>query len=122
VRTNTITIIGTTTNNTCGNTFTATRTWRATDACGNQAQCSQTVTVVDTLPPFALFPSAKTNQCNQAVVFGYPTNITDGCGTNYSVVVTTPDQTTSDGLNRIVHTRCWRVYDACSNSVEGVRV
>ena len=32
----------------CGNSFSATRTWQATDACGNTAQCSQTVSVVDT--------------------------------------------------------------------------
>src|SRR5262249_20217480 len=46
----TITILDTVTNTVghCGNTFDATRTWRATDACGNTADCSQTVTLVDT--------------------------------------------------------------------------
>src|SRR5439155_15672696 len=49
----TITILNTVTNTTghCGNTFDATRTWRATDACGNTAECSQTVTVQDTTKP-----------------------------------------------------------------------
>ena len=49
--TNTISVVSTVTNVTCGNTFNATRTWRVTDACGNSAECSQTVTVVDTTAP-----------------------------------------------------------------------
>src|SRR5947199_123623 len=45
--------VGTVTNITghCGNTFDAPRTSQATDACGNSAQCSQTVTVIDTTVP-----------------------------------------------------------------------
>jgi subtilisin-like proprotein convertase family protein len=43
--------LGTVTNAPVGNTTAMTRTWRATDECGNSATCSQTVTVVDTRPP-----------------------------------------------------------------------
>jgi len=44
-------LVTTVTNFGCGRTYTATRTWRATDASGNSAECSQTVTVLDTTAP-----------------------------------------------------------------------
>ena len=44
-----LTIIGTVTNGTCPQIIT--RTWQGVDDCGYQAQCSQTVTLMDTTPP-----------------------------------------------------------------------
>ncbi len=47
---NVVVVVGSTvTNGSCPQVIT--QTWQATDNCGNQAQCSQTVTVVDTTPP-----------------------------------------------------------------------
>ena len=46
----TLNVVSTTTSGTCPQVIT--RTWTATDGCGNTSQpCSQTVTVVDTKPP-----------------------------------------------------------------------
>src|SRR5438067_3403017 len=79
----TIAILGTTTNTAgfCGNTFSATRSWRATDACGNHADCSQTVTAVDTTPPTITCAGNKTAECTTAWSFDAPT-ANDTCGSN----------------------------------------
>ena len=61
-----ITVASTVTNAHCGNTFTVTRRWRATDACGNSALCSQSVTVVDTTPPLLTCPANRTVECGTA--------------------------------------------------------
>jgi len=42
-----LTVSSTVTNQGCGRSFTATRSWLAVDACSNSASCSQTVTVLD---------------------------------------------------------------------------
>ena len=53
----TITLVNTVTNAVCARTFTAKRTWQATDNCGNASSCSQTVTVTDQSPPVLLSQS-----------------------------------------------------------------
>lgn len=46
-----ISVVSTVTNALGSNSFMVTRTWRATDACGNFSEDSQAVTIADTLPP-----------------------------------------------------------------------
>src|SRR5258707_5192484 len=74
--TNTITIVSAVTNTAghCGNTFDATRTWQATDACGNSAPCSEKVIVVDTTAPVITCSSTnKTVEFGTAWTFDAPT-------------------------------------------------
>jgi len=52
-----IAVLDTVTNPACGRTFSATRTWQATDRSGNTAGCRQIVTLVDTTPPAIKCPS-----------------------------------------------------------------
>src|SRR5205823_1642526 len=76
-----VTILNTVTNTAghCGNTYDATRTWRATDACGNTADCSLKVTVVDTTKPTIICVPNKTAECSSTWAFDPPT-ASDTCG------------------------------------------
>ncbi len=111
----TVVIVGTVTNQTCGSTFSATRTWKATDACGNVANCSQTINVIDTLPPSLSCSPNRTVECGTPFTFTPPT-ATDSCdGTNVTITIVS---TTTNGLcgNTFVAVRIWRAADRCGNA------
>ncbi len=114
-------IVSTVTNTTghCGNTFSATRTWAAIDACNNSAQCSQTVTVIDTTPPIINCGNTnKTVEFGTAWTFDTPT-ATDNSGTNITImVVSTTTNTVGHCGNGFDATRTWAAIDACNNSAQ----
>jgi hypothetical protein len=65
-----VTEVGTVTNAPVGNTTAVTRSWQATDECGNSAVCSQTVTVVDMRPPLISGqPQSQTMNKGEDVTF-----------------------------------------------------
>ena len=47
----------------CPDSYTIVRTWSAADACGNVAEQSQTITVIDNIPPAITCPSGITESC-----------------------------------------------------------
>ncbi|KAL7563067.1 hypothetical protein ACA910_007155 [Epithemia clementina (nom. ined.)] len=105
----------------CGNTKTVTRTWTATDTCGNSATpFVQTITVVDTTDPILTIPSDKTIECGAvgactdatAACAGVAT-ATDSCG---AVEVSTSDST-SVGVCSTIITRAWTAKDECGRTV-----
>src|SRR5258708_4255090 len=115
-----ITVVSTVTNTAshCGTTFDATRTWQATDACGNSAQCSQTVSVVDTTAPVITCTSTnKTVQLGTAWTFDPPT-ATDNSGGSVITVVSTVTNTASHCGTTFDATRTWQATDACGNSAQ----
>ncbi|HMJ89222.1 MAG TPA: HYR domain-containing protein, partial [Candidatus Acidoferrum sp.] len=109
---NAISIVSTVTNaGTCGNGYVAIRTWRATDACSNSNQCSQTVTVLDRTAPTITCSTNKIVEAGTAWEFDPPT-ATD-LSSNGIVIVSTI--TTPAGCNATA-SRTWRATDACGNS------
>ncbi|WP_290843187.1 hypothetical protein [Flavobacterium sp.] len=104
-----------TTQGTCGNARTITRTWTATDLCGNTATASQVFNIVDTTAPvISALPAATTINCPATPSWTTPT-ATDACGGN--VTLTSADVTTAGscpGSYTIVRT--WTATDACGNA------
>jgi hypothetical protein len=99
----------------CGGTGTITRTWTATDACGNSSTASQTISVVDTTAPeISELPEATTIECPASPVFAIPTadDACDDAPTLTPVDVTTP----GDCPQEFSVTRTWTATDACGNS------
>ncbi|MDV7401194.1 hypothetical protein RZS08_57790, partial [Arthrospira platensis SPKY1] len=71
----------------CDNSYTLTRTWTATDACGNSDVKVQIITVIDTTPPVLEdAPADITVQCHEVPV---PADLeaTDNCDDDVLVEV-----------------------------------
>src|SRR5207253_5257384 len=86
----TVIILSTTTNTTghCGNTYDATRTWRATDDCGHVGDCHKTVTIIDTTKRAISCAADKTVECTAAWTFDAPT-ASDTCGSATVTILST---------------------------------
>ncbi|MBK9985098.1 MAG: hypothetical protein IPP15_22535 [Saprospiraceae bacterium] len=99
----------------CAGEYSVTRTWTATDACGNSSSASQTINVQDvTAPVIAALPAPATIDCPAAPVFAVAT-AADACGSAFTL--TSADVTTSgDCAGEYSVTRIWIATDACSNS------
>jgi hypothetical protein len=75
----------------CNNTIT--RTWTATDDCGNTASCTQTITVNDTTPPVISCPPVSVQLLpgdNCPTVVNYSTGAMDNCSGAVPVFCTPP--------------------------------
>jgi len=101
----------------CANSYTLTRTWTATDACGNTDVDEQVITVQDTTDPvLAGVPADVSVECNKVPVAALVT-ATDNCGDNpvitYAQVRT--DEVDSCPSNYTL-TRTWTATDACGNA------
>ena len=103
-------------NGACVGSYKLIRTWTATDACGNTATASQTVSVGDNSAPLLTnVPANITLRCDQSLPIGTLITATDMCDPS-------PRVTMNDNIirgncvsnYRVIRT--WRATDACGNS------
>src|SRR5207244_3286797 len=111
----TLTFADVTTAGSCPQAKDVTRTWTATDHCGNTCTASQTIHVVDTTAPsISALPGPTTIQCPATPSFATPT-ATDAC--DPSPTLTFADVTTPGTCPQAKDvTRTWTATDHCGNS------
>lgn len=106
--------VNTTTNGTCPQVIT--RTWMARDDCGHVSQCSQSVTVVDNIPPTINCGQNETVYCGMGWGFTVPI-VSDNCTAPSDLVLTSVSTATNFTCGSgMVATQIWKVTDNCGNS------
>ncbi|MEO1627226.1 MAG: hypothetical protein AAFV25_18890, partial [Bacteroidota bacterium] len=101
---------------TCPQEFVITRSWTATDGCGNTAVHTQTVTVQDTTAPvFVMTPANITLECDEAIPAAPTLMATDNCD---AVVDVDFNEVRIDGscAFNFVISRTWTATDDCDNT------
>ena len=105
-------------NQTCANKYTVTRTYRAIDACGNMATCTQTITVNDNTPPTITCPPSKTvspaTLAGTVVTYTTPV-VSDNCS-GVGVPVRTAGPASGSTFPIGTTTVTYQVTDACGNT------
>ncbi len=113
----TLTFADVTTPGACAGSYSVTRTWTATDACGNTSEASQKINVQDvTAPVIAALPAETTVNCPAVPEFAVA-SATDNCGSDFTL--TSADVTTPGACaGSYSITRTWTATDACGNTSE----
>ena len=112
-----------TTSSSCPQEYTITRTWTATDVCGNSSLGTQLITIDDSTPPILTCPANVTIECIDDTT---PTNT--GLGTSTDNCDGSPGMTHSDVTMATPPThgylinRTWSTSDACGNVSTCVQV
>jgi len=105
----------------CAGSYTVTRTWTATDACGNITTADQHITVSDsTAPTFDQeIPADISVECD-AIPTAPVLTATDNCG----LATVTMTETTTPGAcgGSYLLTRTWTAADVCGNPTVGTQV
>ena len=99
----------------CPGTYTLTRTWTATDDCGNATSLSQTIEVQDAVAPDLTIPADETVECDAVPAAGTAT-ATDICDADVTVFFNGEVRADGACANRYTLTRTWTAIDDCGNS------
>ena len=101
----------------CTNGYVVTRTFTATDDCGNVASATQTITIEDTAAPELTIPVDYTAECSDEHPLDAAT-ATDNCG---MVTISEMADTAYSCANSYVVTRTFTAMDECGNSVSATQ-
>src|SRR5207244_2088729 len=102
----------------CPGQFVISRTYRATDQCGNSATCAQTITVQETKRPCISCQNNLTVSCASQVPAPNTNSVTtsDNCGGAVTVSWQGDSISSSNCLGQFVISRTYRATDQCGNS------
>ena len=106
----------------CGSTGSVTVTFTATDVCGNTADASAEIKLVDTTAPsFSGVPEDVTVECNEVPSAPERLPAADVCDPAPSVSLT-PARAAGRCANAYTITNVWRAVDACGNEGNATQV
>lgn len=121
----TITMADVVNNGVCPQERTIMRTWTVSDPCLNSVSKTQTITVIDTIPPTAVFPADITVDCanvGNINITGVPTMVNDNCDT-LAYYTQLPDTLVTGSCDHSYELRRpWLITDACGNYIEGLQI
>jgi len=110
------------TNGNCEDTYSLTRTWTATDNCGNTAQSTQRITIIDsTNPVLTNIPADETVECDAVPEFSFNVTATDNCDADVTIEFN-EERNDGDCQDSYVLTRTWTASDNCGNLTQGIQV
>ncbi len=94
---------------------TVTRTWKATDSCGNSATDSQTVYIEDNTNPTIEAGSAFKVECDQEIVWPEP-DFSDNCDDKPELTIVSTVANLDEDCYTGTVTRTWKVTDCAGNT------
>ena len=98
----------------CTGDYVLTRTFTASDDCGNENSALQVITIIDTTAPELTIPSDYTTECSDEIPFDNAVAV-DNCG---EVIITVDESTESNGCSgSYVIQRTFTASDDCGNTV-----
>ena len=105
----------------CSGSYIVYRIWSLTDACGNVADGTQEITIIDTIPPTFTVPVDVTLSCetdfDDLTITGDVIDEADNCDSNIGEAIYTDSINTAAGcIGSIVIYRIWSLTDACGNA------
>ena len=116
----TLTMVQSTEFNGCYSSYTLTRTWTATDDCGNSSSATQVITIVDTTAPdFTFVPADYSLECTEEVTYEDATAMDNCAGMTMELAVDTMFSE-CDNVYDII--RVWTATDDCGNASTATQV